>query len=147
MIAKFDKYYPIAIGALAGILHLLLFSRYPKYALPVNIRDLITAATTIASIAVGFLATAKAILVSMNNSEIIQWMKDGGLYDTTIDYFVEAIYFCMSTAVLSGLLLLIDFKDPIKIALSAVTVWVFLSVTSLLATHRVIRLFSTLLKK
>lgn len=147
MNATVDKYYPVVIGGLISLLYLYLFKRFPKYALPANLRDLITAATTIASIAVGFLATAKAVLVSISNSDVIQWMKDGGHYDTIIDYFVTAIHYCLLTALWSGMLLLIDFKDPTKIVLAAVAIWVFLSVAALFSTYRVISLFSTILKK
>lgn len=146
MSATTDKYYPICFGAIASFLYLALFSKYPKYALPANIRDLIMAATTISAIAVGFLATAEAIIVSISRSDILQWMKDGGHYETTIDYFVDAIHFCMTTAILSGLMLLIDYKDPVKIVLWVVAAWVFIAVSGLFATYRVISLFSTILK-
>jgi len=76
----------------------------------------------------------------------MNWLKNGGLYEVTIDYFMDAIHLSMWTAILSGLMLLIDFKDPVKIALAAVAIWIFLGASAIFATLRVIRLFSKILK-
>lgn len=143
----FDKYYPLVGGAIASFAYLWLFAIYPKFALSKGFRDLFIAAITINAISVGFLATAKATLISIYNSSVVKWMKETGTYATTIDYFVDAVTISMWCAFWSMLLLLIDFSDPVKYIVVGIAIWVFLLVSSMLAMYRIICIFSKVLRK
>lgn len=144
---KFDNYYPIVFGAIVAFIYLWVFSVYPKYALLKGFRDLFTAALTINSISIGFLATAKATLISIHNSRVVRWMKDAGVYDATIKYFIDAVNLSLLCAIWSSLLLLVDFNDPTRFILAGIAIWVFLVTSATLAMYRIICLFSKILLK
>lgn len=143
----FDKAYPHIVAVLAGLGYFLFLLQFKEYVVHPNMKDLLTASATISSIAVGFLATSKATLLSINSSRVVKWMKDGGVYNTMIDYFMTAVHYCMATAVYSALLLLVNFTKSSQMNLILITVWVFLSVGSLLTGYRIIRLYSDVLRK
>lgn len=143
--AKADNYYPIAFGAVAAAAYLVVFSICPKYALLKGFRDLFMAAVTINSISIGFLATAKATMISINNSRIVRWMKETGTYETSIKYFSDAVNLSLCCAVWSSLLLLIDFEDPTRFILAGIAIWVFLCTSATLGMYRIIQLFSKIL--
>lgn len=144
---KFDNYYPLACGSIVAFAYLGLFLFCPKFALTKGFRDIFISAITINAIVVGFLATAKAILISIQNSVVVKWMKDTGTYETTIKYFMDAILLSMWCAVWSMFLLLIDFNNPVKYILWWISVWVFVFVYAILSTYRIIRIFSKVLRK
>ena len=144
---KFDKYYPLAGGAIVSFAYLILFSLYPKFALTKGFRDIFIAAITINAISVGFLATAKATLMSIHDSRVVKWMKETGTYEITITYFVDAVNLSIICAIWSMVLLLIDFSNPVKYIVFGIAVWFFLITSSTLAMYRIIRLFSKVLRK
>lgn len=144
MNAKFDRYYPVAIGGVCALCYYIMFRYF--WTIPENMKELVTASATISSIAVGFLATAKATLISMNNTKVVEWMKSGGVYLTTIDYFMDAIHWCLATAVISGVLMLANFKSITFVWFWLMSVWVFFAVSAFFSTYRIIRLFATILR-
>jgi hypothetical protein len=144
---KFDKLYPHIVATLVGVGYFVFMSFSTKFVLHPNLKELFTASATISSIAVGFLATAKATLLSINRSRVVKWMKDGGVYVTMIDYCMTAVHYCLFTTVFSALLLLMDFKKVDTISITLVSVWVFFAVGSLLTGYRIIRLYSYVLRK
>jgi hypothetical protein len=145
--SKIDKYYPFLGGALFAFAYVGVFLFYPKIALSKGFRDIFIAAITVNAISIGFLATAKAILISIQGSKIVRWMKETGAYDTTIQYFMSALFLSMLCAVWSMFLLLLDFADPIKYIIFFIALWVLLFVWSMLATYRIIAIFSKVLLK
>lgn len=142
-----DKIYPHLVAIIAALGYFSFLYQFKEYVVHPNMKDLLTASATISSIAVGFLATAKATLLSISKSRVVKWMKDGGVYNAMIDYFMTAVHYCMITAVYSALLLLFDFTKSAITNLLLVTLWVFLSVGSLLSGYRIIRLYSDVLRK
>lgn len=144
---KLDKLYPHVVAVFLGLGYFFFMAFSTKFVLHPNLKELFTASATISSIAVGFLATAKATLLSINRSRVVKWMKDGGVYITMIDYCMTAVHYCMVTAVFSALLLLMDFKKADVISITLVSAWVFLAVGSLLTGYRIIRLYSYVLRK
>lgn len=145
--ATLDRYYPIAGAALVAAAYLVLFCFFPKFAVSKGFRDLFIAAVTINSISIGFLVTAKATLISINNSKIVRWLKETGSYSTTIEYFVNAVHWSMSCAVFSSVLLLIDFENPVKYISAGIAIWIFLITAAMLSMYRVIRLLTKILLK
>lgn len=141
-----DKVYPHALAVLAAAGYAVVCWYYPKYALPKNMKDLLTASATISSIVVGFLATAKATLLSISHSKSVKWMKQGNQYQTLIDYFMTAVHYSIFTAVLSALMLLFDFSNLPQYARYFVGLWIFLSVGSLSSGYRIILLYASILR-
>lgn len=146
-INKLDQYYPLICGSILAFSYLCIFSLYPRFSLTDRFRELFIAAITINAIAVGFLATAKATLLSIHDSKVIIWMKDSGVYEITIKHFMDAVKLSMLCSVLSMLLLLIDFKNPVKYVLWGIAVWIFLVTYAMLALYRIINIFSKILQK
>lgn len=142
-----DKIYPHLVALAGAAAYAVLFHRYPEYSLPKNLKDLLTASATISSIAVGFLATAKATLLTISSSRSIRWMKSGGQFQSLISYFMTAVHYSMTTAVVSALMLLLDFDNLPSYASFFVGVWVFFSVGSLCSGYRIIHLYSVILRK
>jgi len=142
-----DKAYPHLFAIIAAGAYLYLNYIYPQHTLPKNLKDLLTASATINSIVVGFLATAKATLLSISGGRAIKWMKTGGQYQTLIAYFMTAVHYSIVTAVVSALMLLFNFDKLPPFAAYFVCFWVFLSVGSLCSGYRIIRLYSTILRQ
>jgi hypothetical protein len=144
---KIEQYYPVVCGAIAGFAYLGLFLLYPKFSLTNRFRELFVASITINAISAGFLAAAEATIISINNSKVIVWMKDTGVYETTITHFKDAVVLSLSCAVLSMLLLLIDFNNPVKYIIWGISTWFFGFTYSVLAMYRIINIFSKVLQK
>lgn len=144
---RVDKYYPVICSAVIAFAYLGLFAAYPKFALQKGFRDIFIATITVNAISVGFLATAKATLLSIHSSKVVRWMKDSGTYETTIIYFMDAVNISIVCAIWSMVVLLIDFNDPVKYILFCIDVWLFLVAYSLMTMYRVIRVFSKILRK
>jgi hypothetical protein len=145
--STFDKYYPFIGGAIVAIAYIVLFIFHPQIALAKGFRDIFIASITINAIAVGFLATAKSILISIHNSKIVKWMKETGAYEITINYFMTSLTVSILCALWSMVLLLIDFSNPEKYIEFGIAVWVFLFISAMLAMYRIIRIFSKILRK
>jgi hypothetical protein len=147
MANKYDQYYPLIGGVIIAFVYLVLFSFFPKFTISKGFRDIFIAAITINAISIGFLATAKAILISINQSKIVKWMKETGTYNTIIKYFMDALVLSMLCAVWSMFLLLIDFSNPVKYILFCIATWVFLFTASMLSMYRIVAIFSKILRK
>jgi len=100
----FERYYPFAFGVVAAGAYLLLLRNEP---FPDTTKDVLSAIISLASIAVGFLATVKAILVSIEDRPAIVWLRRGSFYKRFRAYTFQAIYASFAIAVVSvaGLLL------------------------------------------
>lgn len=144
---KLEQYYPVACGAVASFAYLGLFLFCPSFSLANRFRDLFVAAITINAISAGFLAAAQATLISIHDSRVIIWMKESGVYEVTIKHFKDAVVLSMTCAVLSMLLLLIDFNKPMKYILLGIAIWIFNFVYAMLAMYRIVNIFSKVLQK
>lgn len=84
-------------------------------ALPTSMTDLLAALISVASIAVGFLATAKSILVSIDDRPIIRQIRNVNRYTDLIDYMMCSIHwsFCLGSLCVSMLLVDLSASDPI----------------------------------
>lgn len=90
----FEKLYPYIIAAIVTVLWYRLGIHLPSS------DSLLSSTLTVSGIFVGFLATSKAILLSMN-SAIIQDLKDSGYINDLVSYIGQAIWlnltFCVVT--------------------------------------------------
>lgn len=93
-----ERSYPAIFGVLAGAGYYLVFK---DRALPSSFNELMAAVISVAAIAVGFLATAKSILISIENTEIIKKMKGVKYYDHLLDYMMFATWTSFILAALS----------------------------------------------
>ena len=80
-----ERYYPIVGGVLISGTYLLFFR---NHSFPESLSDLFSVSVTISAISIGFIATSKSILLTMEDRRIIQQIKDLGLYTTLINYII-----------------------------------------------------------
>jgi len=138
-----ERCYPIVGGILISGTYLLFFR---NHSFPESLSDLFSVSVTISAISIGFIATSKSILLTMEDRRIIQQIKDLGLYKTLINYIMSAIHFCFIFAILSALYLLIDFKQHFWWYNYSFAAWLFIGTSSLLSCYRVIHIFAKILR-
>lgn len=81
----FEKSYPYLIGVLASTLWLIFSPLFPKD------NSILSATLTVSGIFVGFLATSKAILMTMK-SPILGQIKESGYIHELVSYIGQAIW-------------------------------------------------------
>lgn len=81
----FEKIYPYLLGLIASVLWLHMQGTFPTG------DSLLSATLTVSGIFVGFLATSKAILMSMS-SPIIEELKRSGYIEELVSYIGQAIW-------------------------------------------------------
>jgi len=117
-----------------------------KVDVPPNLSELLSVVVGMASIAAGFLFTTGSILLAIDKRWIIQRGKELGAYQNLIDYLLEATKWCLLLAVVStaGVAFQVDCHASwVRWGFSC---WLFLAVGSLVATVRVLRIFSIVLR-
>ena len=82
---QIENLYPYIIGMLASIVWLIVSPLFPEK------DSLLSSTLTVSGIFVGFLATSKAILISMN-SPIIDELKKTGYIHELVSYIGQAIW-------------------------------------------------------
>ncbi len=142
-----ERHYPWFIGFVAGVGFWWLNGGW----IPPGLKDLLSGFLNVASIVVGFLVTAKSILLSIDHKWIIQRSKESGAYGMLVGYIVSATYWWLASALLSAVGVAIIPPDPLAdwqqpIAVGLFSGWLFVSVTSALGTIRVLSIYSKILK-
>jgi len=145
MKAKVEKWYPLTAGILVSLILLTLEFRY-SFQLPLTIKDVLTAMTSISSIIVAFLAAVQAILFTINQEQVIKNLKQAGVYKKLINYLMDAIHWSIFLAVISSAGLILDFSVPQKWYSYAFCAWGFILTTSILSCYRIIMLFNKILR-
>lgn len=146
---RVEKSFPWVLAAIGAGAYFFFCSHY---LIPRVSKDILTVVVSIAAIAVGFLATAKSILISIDHRDIIRQLKAKKVYDRIVNYLLTATYASAFVSVISAAILLWDFGDPVATnpptwaSRVIVSVWLFAVVFAFLATMRVIHIFGKLLK-
>jgi len=143
MNAFMEKWYPHVFGGLVTI-GFLVFHHHVT--LPASTKDLFSAVITISAIAVGFLATAKSIMLSMDKKRVIRQLKEIGQYDTILQYLMSAVHWAFACSILSACALLVDCKEQPCWFPWAFAVWLFVTTTTATSCYRVIRIFHKILR-
>ena len=145
MSVRQERWYPVAVGLLAGIIYFILWRHRTP---PDHWPELLGAAISVNSIAVGFFATAKATISSDQDRErerpIVRKLRDVGKYDLLVDYIVAAINWSFAVAGISAAMLLIDFSEQDTLHRAAFAVWVALAVAAAGTYHRAVRVIAVL---
>lgn len=139
-----ERWYPLVLSTVFTIGTGLLFIRL-DLDIPKTIKDLLTAATTLSGIVIGFLAATQAILFSIENSQVILHLKQGGMYRKLINYLMDAIHWSLLLAIISSIGLFLDLTTPKPWYIYPFFVWSFCSAAAALSCYRVIRLFNKIL--
>lgn len=112
----------------------------------VPIKDLLGTAITVSAITVGFFATIKALLFSIDDKPGIIILKQLNRYQVFIRYLITATNSSFALTFVSGIGLLIDCSSPLSICGKIfITFWSALCLSTLVACFRAIQIFSVLL--
>ena len=148
MYRKIKRYFESYFPQLSSVLVVLIYFFTPLDALICQgFEKLLEASITVSSIAVGFLATSKSILIALDDKAIVRNLKKIGHYGRLTDFFITGIYTCFILTLLSSVLLLIDFKQINVWKELLIALWLFIASYSTCACYRIIRLFSLILHK
>jgi hypothetical protein len=140
-----ERSYPWVGGAVVAAVYLIWFR---DHAVPEHISDLFSAVTTIAAISVGLFATAKAMVIQMEDERpIIKKLKDAQHYDLFLRYITLAINTSFAAAVLSAAYLLIDFAERDRWHYVALACWLGTVTLAGLTYFRVVRVLSVVLDR
>lgn len=142
-----EKWFPVAVGLFVAAIYLAV-EPLRNRPLPASFTALLSAAISVGGIAIGFLATAKSILISIDDKEIVRNLKKVDRYKSILKYIKSAIFWCFLASIASAIGLLIDLSpgSAWKLVDSLMfACWIFLAVTSALASYRVVSVFYAIL--
>lgn len=139
----YERWHPILLSSAAVCL--TSFLDY-KSIIPIDQTALFEGMLGFQGILVGFLATAKSIIFSVESRPFIQEMKKTVVYKKLINYFMDAINASFISACLSIICLVVNFDIFKPWHFVLISFWVFFSTLSLLSSYRVISKFSKILK-
>lgn len=112
-----------------------------------SFKELFSAVISVSSIAVGFLATAKSIMLSLDKRRVIKQLKDIGVYGTLLSYLMTAVNWSFATAIITALALFFDTSKATPVWYSyAFSAWLFVAITAAVSCYRVIRIFYKILR-
>lgn len=115
-----------------------------KAPFPAASDGLLAASGGASAVLVGFLATSKAIILSVSASAVFAKIKNGKYHTLIFDYLYQAIIFGMAFLVVSLLGFFVD-RDPAAPSWFA-ALWVTLGICSFLLFLRITRILFKMLK-
>lgn len=142
--AMVERAYPTVLGLLCAAGYLIFLRDEP---IPGTAKDLLSAVINLSAISIGFLATVKSVLLSIEDRPSIKWLKNGQSYDQFRAYVFGSIYSSFAVAVISAVCLL--FFGPLEAASWStwfVAAYVALVVATGTGYFRVVTVFSLMLK-
>jgi hypothetical protein len=113
--------------------------------IPKTAVNILGALVTVAGVAVGFLAAAEAIVLSIDQSKIIQELQRSGFYDLLLRYLHSGLIWSFILSCFSTVGLLKDFENT-HWSPGVVSVWCGVFVATALANARVIYIFDRILR-
>ncbi len=138
-----EWWYPILAG-IAGVAGYGVFApTFPTS--PEAAPSLFSAVISTAAIAVGFLATAKSILLSIDRQPVIVKLKAAGKYKLLVSYLVQATIWSFLLAGTSVACFLPDLKNPAEWHRAVFAAWTGVMFTASAACFRVIHAFGKVL--
>lgn len=135
-----ESWYPVY---LASISMLFAFSYNPCLSHD-KIDTMMQASITVLAIAIGFIGTAKSILMASQDSPAIKLLKDMSAYHRLIGYFMTSIYACFIGLGYSTILLL--YKPASITEFLLVPLWFGIVTYAGFGCIRIIRLFAMILR-
>tara|TARA_R110001606_G_scaffold8453_2_gene37187 strand:+ start:11470 stop:11880 length:411 start_codon:yes stop_codon:yes gene_type:complete len=113
-----EKYTPYALGAIAVALWLYAGVKFPEA------NDVLGSTLTISAILTGFVATSKALLMTLNN-ETMKSLKTSGYISDLLSYLGQSIYLSFIVCIIS---IVGYFVDTHGLAFGAI--WIFFTITA-----------------
>jgi hypothetical protein len=139
--ARFERYYPWVLAAIAGLAVLPPMPWMPTH------RAVVTSfIAKLFAIAIGFLATSQSILISLKDSPGMKRMEADGYHEPFVNFLSSATSLSFALAVVSGAFSAADFGRPDNIHGYAEAFWSFLCVLTLLSYYRAVSLLPYVLR-
>lgn len=91
-----ERFYPYLVGVIAA---LAWWAVAPEFHAEKS--DVLSASLTVGAILTGFLATSKAIMLSMNDAPIMRELRESGYIKDLVSYLAQAILFSFFYAIVS----------------------------------------------
>lgn len=107
---------------------------------------LLGAAVTAAAVLVGFLATAKAMVLTMASSDVFKSLKIHGYTDLLFDYMAEALWGAITLLIFSTAGFFLE-NNQFSLPKWFTIFWVFLSILSISLFVRITNLLFKLLRR
>lgn len=111
-----------------------------------GLKDVFEAAANMAGIFAAFLLTSASILVTLKDSWFKRRAIESGVYVALIGYMLTAMGWSMVTAVATVAALVFDVTWNLWWYQYALACWIFIVVTTLGTSVRVLRIFTVLMK-
>jgi len=142
---SFEQRYPYFLSILLTLTFLWF---HDVIDLPSTSQTLFPVIISSGAIAVGFLMTAKSILISIDQRRVIRQLKQTGRYTYLIQYLIAAVKWSFLTIIYTTVGMLAEFHrfDPWATYLYTAG-WVFVTTTAVGCAYRVIDIFSVILKR
>lgn len=140
----YERFYPLFFGA-CFTLAFYYAQRNSWIALDLTVS--LSAFTTIAAIAIGFLSTAKSILLSIQNTKdiMVGLRANPGIYSRILFFMRSAINWCFLSALISLAALVVDKAQLDWVYSALIHCVVFTGVTAGFACYRITTVFFRLL--
>lgn len=145
MITKLDveRYYPYALGVAAAFL-LWHFKITPTTA---KFDGMLTSAISVSAILLGFLGTAKAMLLGFRSTKFSWMKKRPAVWQLLLSYLKQALYTNLIVCLGSLLLLAVTLSDlPPNLLPYLVPAWVLAFTVAVITFYRVVAVFFALLQ-
>jgi hypothetical protein len=141
----FERAYPLGIGAVVAAGYLLC-PISGQYRLNESFDAVLGAVVGLAGIAAGFLATAKSIIIALDDRPIIRKLKKTPYYRMIVADLRSAVLYSCLLAAYSTAGLVVDLKEPFTFLREVLFAsWLWLCVTTVLAYWRTMRVYNAIL--
>ncbi|TYC53831.1 hypothetical protein FMN50_13755 [Rhodobacterales bacterium] len=139
---NFEKFWPYAVA----IVFTVVWWTYLPTSFPIRPEGLLAATGTVAAVLVGFLVTAKAIVLGLTGSSVFKVLVNSGYHKILFRYLFEAVLGGLSLLVVAMIgFFLIDDKEGLPATYKIF--WIFTATLSLCQFLRVLNLLFLFLKR
>jgi hypothetical protein len=140
-----EKLCPYVVGVAASV-PFALYYVLRRTPLPEGATEALVVLVSVSAIAIGFIATAKMILLTVPSNKAVRQLREAGLFNLYMRYMMEAITWCFIVAGIAGVLLFLFRAMVTPLPAVGYTLVVFSSATAAARSYQVIHIFSKLLQ-
>jgi hypothetical protein len=141
-----EDWSPLAAASADAIL-LGMVVHFRGVTIPADFTVLVAVSIEVAAIAIGFLATAQTILLSLEHRPMIRMLRASGDFDRLIVLSLRAIHWCFGVIVLSAAVLLIDMLQvSAQLLPYSIAFWSASILGGFVACFTVLRIFGIVLR-
>jgi hypothetical protein len=141
-----ERWYPPAVGLGALGLSRYVLRKIDQTLPSSALQQAFASTVDIGAIAIGFLATALSVILSLQGTKADSFMRSSGLHDDVRHYMLKAIQWSFALVVVSLAFVLVDaFQLSAEQRSWELSVWVSVLVTAGLACLRVLGIFFRIL--